>query len=60
MKQDWPEDIQGLQEAWDKAEKELEFEFSELAGYIECGVVRTLFAFAYTKGFHEGRTTNAT
>lgn len=39
---------------FDNAGKDLDFEFSELAGYIGNGIVEAVFQYAFEKGHEEG------
>ena len=34
--------------------RDLEFEKSELAGYLDNGILREVFRYAYDKGYEEG------
>uniref|UniRef100_A0A6M3K1L2 Uncharacterized protein n=1 Tax=viral metagenome TaxID=1070528 RepID=A0A6M3K1L2_9ZZZZ len=39
------------EKAWELAQVELEFEFSELAGYVGCGILQNVFNYAYNEGY---------
>jgi len=44
-----------VDQAYDLFQEELQFEASELAGYLECGIVFSVFKYAYNEGYADCR-----